>query len=190
VSNIIPLRLTMTSASLEALDLVRTAPDVIDVRMFKVMGFGEQGKIIKPFSLMNRSFYHRTDLVAGATWELDGHPKELPSEARSPPRWHIELKGNLKWNGIVKLGPSFEGENMVLRVCGVTLVEISCRLMSFIVHCLPLHIPCASANFPPCRQPTQATFHGQHSPSAIALLKTLFIYPSYRIDITMENRVY
>ena len=164
----------MTSASLEALDLVRTAPDVIDVRMFKVMGFGEQGKIIRPFSLMNRSFYHRTDLVAGATWELDGQPKELPGEAHSPPRWHIEFKGNLEWNGTVKLGPSFEGKDMVLRVGGVTLAEISCRLMSFIVYCLPLHIPCASANFPPCRRPTQAAFHGQHTPPATALRAVLF----------------
>ncbi|KAI0254970.1 hypothetical protein BJV78DRAFT_1180287 [Lactifluus subvellereus] len=65
VSDIIPLRLTMTSENREALDLV-AVPDVIDVRLFKVMGFGEKGKVIQPFSLMNRSSYHRTDLAAEA----------------------------------------------------------------------------------------------------------------------------
>jgi hypothetical protein len=120
VSDIIPLRLEMTSESLEVLDLVRTVPDAIDVRLFKVMGFGEQGKIIQPFSLMNRSFYHRTDLVAEAIWKPDGHPKEVTSEAHSRPCWHIQFNGNLLRKGAVKLGPSLEEKDMVIRVCGVT----------------------------------------------------------------------
>ena len=110
----------MISESLEALDLVQAAPDAIDVRLLKVMGFGEQGKIIQPFALLNRSYYHRTDLVAEAKWEPDGHPKELTSQAHSRPRWHIEFNGNLLRKGAMKLGPSFEGKDMVIRVCGVT----------------------------------------------------------------------
>ncbi|KAI0255036.1 hypothetical protein BJV78DRAFT_1151867 [Lactifluus subvellereus] len=119
VSDIIPLSLTMTSENREALDLVALpdlGPDVIDVRLIKVMGFGEKGKVIQPLSLMNRSLYHRTDLAAESIWELDGHPEELPTSEEHPwPRWRIRFNGNLRRKATVRLVPSFEDERMIIR---------------------------------------------------------------------------
>ena len=121
MSDIIPLRLAMTSENREALDLVAVS-DAVNVRLFKVMGFGEKGKVIQPVSLMSRSLYHRTDLAAEAKWKLDGYPKELPtSEAHPRPRWCISLNGELHRKAGIQLIPSFDGPNVLTRVCGVHL---------------------------------------------------------------------
>ncbi|KAI0255034.1 hypothetical protein BJV78DRAFT_1359024 [Lactifluus subvellereus] len=141
VSNTIPLRLTMTSENREALDLV-AVPDVIDVRLFKVMGFGERGKVIQPLSLMNRTQYHRADLAAEATWELDGYPEELPTSRRHPrPRWRIGFNGNLRRKTTVGFVPSFESENLVIR---------------YLVCLYPFRAP----DFHPARDPKKPLFMG------------------------------
>ncbi|KAI0255033.1 hypothetical protein BJV78DRAFT_813439 [Lactifluus subvellereus] len=113
VSDIIPLRLTMTSETREGLDLV-AVPDVIDVRLFKVMGFGEKGKVIRPISLMNRSSLHRSDLAAEARWKLDDYPMELPtSDVHPRTRWRISLNGELHRKAGIQLTPSFDGPSMI-----------------------------------------------------------------------------
>ena len=84
MSDIIPLRLVMTSETREALDLFAVS-HVIDVRLLKVLDFEENAANIHPFTLRNRSSYHRTDCAAKAQWEAPSHHAwELPPSDEQP----------------------------------------------------------------------------------------------------------
>ncbi|KAI0300817.1 hypothetical protein BC826DRAFT_1102149 [Russula brevipes] len=114
VNDTIPLHLTLTSKSREALDLLGVS-HVIDVRLQKVLAFGKQASVIRPLTLKNRSSYHRTDMAAKAHWDFDGHAKELPSNDGHPrPRWCINLNGKFHRQPRVELSPSFEVPGMAL----------------------------------------------------------------------------
>ncbi|KAH9173756.1 hypothetical protein EDB89DRAFT_2068550 [Lactarius sanguifluus] len=85
VSDVIPLHLVMTSETREALDLLAVS-NAIDVRLLKVMAFGENAANIDPFTLRKRySFHHRTDWAAKAQWEANDPPRELPTDDEHPP---------------------------------------------------------------------------------------------------------
>jgi hypothetical protein len=115
-SDIIPLTLTLTSENREALDLFSVS-DVIDARLQKVLGFGKHAATVRPLSLRNRSSFHRTDLAARASWQLNGHARELlPDEGHPRPRWSVELNGSLNREAGVELSPSFEEPGMALVV--------------------------------------------------------------------------
>ncbi|KAI0303672.1 hypothetical protein B0F90DRAFT_1916642 [Multifurca ochricompacta] len=115
VSDIIPLRLIMTSESREALDLV-TISDVINVRLLKLITFGEQASAAAgPMSLVNRGSYHRKDWAARAHWEVDGHTKELPPTKERPQiRWRIKLNGKLQRDRRVDMCSSMEKPGMAI----------------------------------------------------------------------------
>lgn len=117
-SDIIPLRLTLTSEKREALD-VFSVSKIIDVRLQKVLVFGEQAAAVGPLNLMNRNAFHRSDLAAStrARWQLGGRARELlPDEGHPRPRWSVELGGNLHRETGIELGPSFEEPGMALVV--------------------------------------------------------------------------
>ena len=109
----------MTSETREALDLFAVS-DVIDVRLLKVMAFGENAANAHPFTLRNRSSYHRTDWAAKAQWQCDSHSWELPpSDGQPRARWRIKLNGQLHRDHTVKMGESFEQSGMALMVRSV-----------------------------------------------------------------------
>jgi hypothetical protein len=120
VSDIIPLRLIMTSESHEALELV-AVPHAIDVRLYKDMAFGKDAQVIRPFSRSNRSSYHRAELIAAASWELDqpdGLPRELPKDnVHSCPRWRIRLNGQFRRTADVEMVATIQAPDMAIRVC-------------------------------------------------------------------------
>jgi hypothetical protein len=116
VSDVIPLRLVMTSETREALDLFAVS-HAIDVRLLKVMAFGENAANIHPFTLRNRSSYHRTDWAAKAEWEAHSHSWELPpSDGQPRARWRIKLNGQLHRDLTIKMSESFEQPGMALMV--------------------------------------------------------------------------
>ena len=116
MSDVIPLRLVMTSENREALDLFAVS-HAIDVRLLKVMAFGENAANIHPFNLRNRSSYHHTDWAAKAQWEANSRPWELPpSDDRPRARWRIKLNGQLHRDQTVKMNESFEQSNVALTV--------------------------------------------------------------------------
>lgn len=89
---------------------------VIDVRLQKVLAFGERASAIHPLTLMDRSSFHRTDWAAIAHWE-DGQIKEVASNERHPqPRWRVKLDGELKREPDIELSPSFDVPGMSLMV--------------------------------------------------------------------------
>ena len=107
----------MTSETREALDLFAVS-HVIDVRLLKVLAFGENAANIHPFTLRNRSSYHRTDWAAKAQWEVPSHHAwELPPSDEHPRnRWRIKLNGHLYRDQTVKMSESFEQPGMTLMV--------------------------------------------------------------------------
>lgn len=142
VSDVIPLRLVMTSETREALDLFAVS-HAIDIRLLKVMAFGENATDTHPFTLRNRSSYHRTDWAAKAQWETDARSWELPPSDEHPrARWRIKLNGRLHRDQSVKMSESFEEPGMAL--------------MYFV--CL---FPFRSADFRPASDPNKELFMGK-----------------------------
>jgi hypothetical protein len=172
VGDIIPLRLIMTSESHEALELV-AVPHAVDVRLFKVLAFGKNATVIKPFSLLDRSSYHHADLIAAASWELDrpdGLPRELPTDNEHPRRrWRIRLNGQFCRTADVEMRASIEAPSMAIRVCSANFGRDLRRLMSFIVRGVPLHIPCRRLQTYNAPRPGKAAFYGLHSSHGITL---------------------
>ena len=115
MSDVIPLRLAMTSGSREALDLFSVS-HAIDVRLFKVLAFGEKATNISPFAHNSRSYQQRK-LVAKAQWDAGPQLRELPpSDEHSWARWHIELDGRLHRDQSVDMSESFEQPGIALMV--------------------------------------------------------------------------
>ena len=99
-------------------------PEVIDVSLEKVLGFGKRAATVRPLTLKDRGSFHRADIVARAFWQLDGHARELlPDKAHPRPRWSVELNGSLRREAGVELSPSFEGPGMALVVRWLTFGE-------------------------------------------------------------------
>jgi hypothetical protein len=116
VSDIIPLTLTLTSENREALDLFSVS-NLIDVRLEKILAFGEQAAAVRRLSLKDPSSFHSTNLAARASWQLDGHARELlPDQEHPRPRWCIELDGSLHREPKVELRPSLEESGVALVV--------------------------------------------------------------------------
>ncbi|KAH9025329.1 hypothetical protein EDB84DRAFT_401820 [Lactarius hengduanensis] len=115
ISDVIPLHLVMTSESHQALDLLAVS-NAIDVRLLKVMAFGENAANIDPFTLRKRySFHHRTDWAAKAQWEANAPPRELPTDDEHPrARWRIKFNGMFHRDQSVKMSESFEQPGMAL----------------------------------------------------------------------------
>ncbi|KAF8271173.1 hypothetical protein EI94DRAFT_1827775 [Lactarius quietus] len=142
VSDIIPLRLVMTCESREALDLLAVS-HAIDVRLLKVMAFGDNAANIHPFTLRNRSSYHRTDWAARAQWEGNANSWELPPNDEHPRiRWRVKLNGQLHRDENVEISESYEQTGMAL--------------MYFV--CL---FPFRSTSFRPASDPNKELFMGK-----------------------------
>lgn len=116
MSDVIPLRLVMTCETREALDLLAVS-HAIDVRLLKVMAFGENAPNIHPFTLRDRGSYHRTDWAAKAQWEANAQSWELPPSDEHPRvRWRIRLNGQLHRDPKVEISESYEQSGMALMV--------------------------------------------------------------------------
>jgi len=118
ISDRIPLRLVLTSENNEALDLFSVS-HVIDVRLQKVMAFGERAGIVRPLTLRNRDSFHRAELASRANWVRDGDVRALPlDEHHRRPRWRVKLDGTLQRIHGVELIPSYEepGVGMAIMV--------------------------------------------------------------------------
>jgi hypothetical protein len=90
---------------------------VIDVRLQKVVAFGDRAGAVRPLSLKDRDSYQRVELAAKANWELDDHTKELPPDERHrSPRWRIKLNGSLQINRSIELSPSYEEPGVSMAV--------------------------------------------------------------------------
>jgi hypothetical protein len=161
-SDIIPLRLTLTSEQREALDVFAVS-NVIDVRLQKVMVFGEQAAAVHPSILNNSNSFHRTDLAARSSrWQLDGRTREhLPDGEHPRPRWSIELKGNFHRETGVELTPSFDEPGMSLVVGRLAFGEglILTDECPSIVLRVPLCVP--HERIPSCDQPEKGASYGQ-----------------------------
>ncbi|KAF8485988.1 hypothetical protein DFH94DRAFT_163201 [Russula ochroleuca] len=109
IGNTIPLRIVLTSENHEALDLFSPS-HVIDVRLHKVVAFGDRAGAVRPLSLKDHDAFHRVELVAKAKWELpDTQAKELPPNGQHRrPRWRVKINGTLQRNPDVELCPSYE----------------------------------------------------------------------------------
>jgi hypothetical protein len=128
----------MTSETREALDLLSVS-DAIDVRLLKVLAFGENAANVHP--LRNR--YNRTDWAGKAQWEAHSRSWELPpSEGQSRARWRIKLNGQLHRDQNVRMEESFERPGMAL--------------MYFV--CL---FPFSSPNFRPATDPNKELCMGK-----------------------------
>jgi hypothetical protein len=91
--------------------------NAIDVRLEKILAFGEQAAAVRRLNLKDRKSFHRVDLAAKSSWQLDGHARELLTDQEHPrPRWCIELDGSLRRETKVGLSPSFEEPGMALVV--------------------------------------------------------------------------
>lgn len=142
VSDIIPLRLVMTCESREALDLLGVS-HAIDVRLLKVLVFGDSPATIQPFTLRDRSSFHRTDWAAKAQWEANAYPWELPPNDQHPrARWRMKLNGNLHRVPNVEITESNDQPGM--------------PLMYFV--CL---FPFRSTSFRPAGDPKKEIFMGK-----------------------------
>lgn len=107
-SDSIPLRLVLTSENYEALDLFSVS-HVIDVRLQKVMAFGDRAGIVRPLTLRDRDAFHRAKLAARANWVRDGDVQALPpDEHHRRPCWRVRLNGVLQRIHGVELIPSYE----------------------------------------------------------------------------------
>lgn len=116
MSDVIPLRLVMTCESREALDLLGVS-HAIDIRLLKVLAFGDNAANIHPFTLRNRSSYHRTDWAANAQWEANAHSWELPPDDVHPrARWRIKLNGKLHRIPNVEISESYDQTGISLMV--------------------------------------------------------------------------
>jgi len=117
VSDVIPLRLVMTSETREALDLVAVS-HAIDVRLLRVWGFGESAANITALALARHPpSGHRTEWAASAQWEVDTQTWGLPPSDKYPhTRWRIELSGKLHRGQGVLMSESFEQSGMALMV--------------------------------------------------------------------------
>lgn len=145
VSDEIPLRLIMTCENRVALDLF-TISDVINVRLLKVLVFGENAAAASPpFNIANRGSYHIKEWVAKAQWDVDGHARELPlNDQRPRPCWRINLNGKLLREPKAEISPS--------------LAEPGIAHMYYV--CL---FPFCSDNFNPTSKPDKALFYGKIS---------------------------
>jgi hypothetical protein len=117
-SDSIPLRLVLTSENYEALDLFSVS-HVIDVRLQKVMAFGDRAGIVRPLTLRDRDAFHRAKLAARANWVRDGDVQALPpDEHHRRPCWRVRLNGVLQRIHGVELIPSYEepGVSMAIMV--------------------------------------------------------------------------
>ena len=96
---------------------------VIDVQLDKVMAFGKHATTVRPLSHWNRTEFHRSDLVARAHWQHDGHPQELPPDDENPrTRWRVKLNGNLEWETNIELALSFEDSSMAHMVRTIDMI--------------------------------------------------------------------
>ena len=165
VGDIIPLRLTLTSESRVALDLLAVS-HVIDVQLDKVMAFGKQATTVRPLSLWNRTAFHRSDLVAKAHWRHDGHPRELPPDDENQrTRWSVKLNGNLERETNIELTPSFEdsdsGMAHMVRTIDVIFGQgLNVNQWPLVVLCEPLPIPVD--RFPACMRSKESAGYGQN----------------------------
>jgi hypothetical protein len=115
-SDSIPLRLVLTSENYEALDLFSVS-HVIDVRLQKVMAFGDRAGIVRPLTLKDRGSFHRAELAARANWVRDGDIRALsPDEYHRRPRWCAKLNGALQRIGGVELEPSYEEPGVTMAI--------------------------------------------------------------------------
>jgi len=141
----IPLRLALTSENFEAIGLL-SVPHVIDVRLQKVMDFGDRAGAVRPLNLRDHGAFFNAKLVAEANWEVDGHVKELPTnEQQRRPRWRIKLKGMLQRKPEVELTPSYEEPGV-----GVAI--------TYIVGFFPFR---ATADFHPTNTPNRELIMGK-----------------------------
>ncbi|KAI9451459.1 hypothetical protein BJY52DRAFT_100985 [Lactarius psammicola] len=108
VNDSIPLRLIMTCEDREALDLF-AVPHVIDVRLLKVLAFGNNAAAAAPpFTLRNRESYHITNWVATALWNVNGHTIQENGRLR------IKLNGRLLRDLGAEITHSFAEPGMAL----------------------------------------------------------------------------
>ena len=88
------------------------------------MAFGDRAGAVRPLNLSDRGAFHRTELVAGANWQVDGHSEKLPTnETDRRHRWRIKLKGALRITPEAALTPSYEepGVSMAIMVRSLSL---------------------------------------------------------------------
>ena len=98
----------------------------IDVRLQKVVAFGDRAGAVRPLSLKDRGSFHKAELAAKASWELDGNARELPlNEQHRRRRWRVKLNGAFHRNRSVELSPSYEepGVSMAIMVCSPNFGE-------------------------------------------------------------------
>jgi len=159
-----------TSENRQELDLF-SQPHAIDVRLLKVMAFGENSGNIHPFTLRDRrSSYHRTNWAAKAQWEVDGDAWELPpSEEHPRSRWRIKLNGKFHRDQSVEMTESFEQKGMAIMVRSFdsTQMGISHGLTSLSVLCLLIPVPFDTISS--YKRPEQRALHGQTSDHQTAL---------------------
>jgi hypothetical protein len=110
----------MTSNAPEAVDLVSLS-HTADVRLFKVLAFGNNADSTRPLTLKDRDSYHHKDTIAEVRWELDGRPED---QERSSLRTRVVLNGEFRRKEGVEIRPSFSQGDLTLKVCNaLTLAE-------------------------------------------------------------------
>jgi hypothetical protein len=111
----------MTSNTPEAVDLVSLS-HTADVRLFKVLAFGNNANSTRPLTLKDRGSYHHKDTIAEVRWEVDGIPEERTMN--QGPRTRVVLNGEFRRKEGVEIRPSFSQGDLTLRVCNaLTLAE-------------------------------------------------------------------
>ena len=152
----------MTCEARVALDLFAMS-DVIDVRLLKILVFGENAATVTPpFNIASRKSYHIKSWVAKAHWDVDGHARGIspnPSAEHPRPRWQINLNGKLLREPWAEISPSLTESGIAHMVR-----DFSERLRPI---CRPCHqyyvclFPFRSDNFSPTSKPDKELFYGK-----------------------------
>jgi hypothetical protein len=151
----------MTCETREALDLLAVS-HAIDVRLLKVLAFGQNPANIHPFTLRNRDSYHRTDWAAKAQWEPNVHSWELPPDDEHPRvRWRCKLNGQLHRAPNVEISESYDQSGMALMVRSFFLTQMRSRSHCFLVQYFVCLFPFRSTSFRPAGDPNRELFMGK-----------------------------
>jgi len=109
--HLVPLKLSLTSTSVSALDTV-AQPHAVNIRMHRVVSFGSKaGKVTGPVSMRKRGAYGTSTPVAQAKLRLAKRPYRM---TENPAHWRADMSGELHPLDGQELSASSEFQGMAI----------------------------------------------------------------------------
>ncbi|KAI0031338.1 hypothetical protein K488DRAFT_86934 [Vararia minispora EC-137] len=111
ISPTVPLKLILTSSTVEAIDLVAGAPSsTLDIRLHKVVAFGADATRLKQKAMWQRDGWSRREHVGTASWHLVGPTTRL-EEGKG---YRVEFAGEIAVKGWTDLRPSVSFPDLIV----------------------------------------------------------------------------